>query len=337
MILVTGGTGLVGSHLLFELSKNGQPIRALFRDATKITAVKKLFDYYSGNNAHSFDLIEWFEGDVLDLVSLEDAFQGIDIVYHCAAKVSFAKKDFKNLIHVNRLGTANMVNFALKFGVKKFGHVSSVAAIGAKKGEVVTEDVKWANTEIHSGYAISKYNSEREVWRGVEEGLDVIIINPTLVFGAGNLADSSLAIFNEVKKGLKVYSPGTNAIVDARDVATIFVQLMQSETKNERFVITAQAISFRELLTLIAKGFNRKAPCIKIPYWLAASGAKTFEFLYKFTKATPIITYESTVSAYEYIEYCNKKVKNLLNYKFIKTTEIIDNVIRFSSSNEHFN
>jgi nucleoside-diphosphate-sugar epimerase len=329
MILVTGATGLLGSHLLVELLKSDRKVRALYRDKQKIKLVEQLFDYYFQRTTHRFNQIEWMQADVLDLVSLDDAFQGITEVYHCAALVSFNRKDFKNMIHVNRLGTANVVNFALKYGVKKLGHVSSTAVFTAKENGEVTEQTKWQISDTTSGYAISKYNSEREVWRATEEGLDVLIINPSVIFGAGNLSESSLAIFKTVKNGLKVYSPGCNAFVDARDVAHCFVQLMESNIKNERFLCVGHNLSFKESMDTIATAFSKKAPTICPPKWMALLMGRTNELLYRFFGIKPTITLESARSAYSSTRYSNSKIVEQTKHTFFSFQETVNNVVAF--------
>lgn len=331
MILVTGGTGLLGSHLLYELVKNGASVRALYRDASRIEKVKSLFDFYSENSPHAFESIEWVKGDILDLVSLEDAMAGIDMVYHCAAKVSFRKRDFKKLIRMNRLGTANVVNMALKAGVKKFGHVSSTAAIGGQENTLVTEANKWQLSEKTSGYAISKYNAEREVWRGCEEGMEVIIINPCLIFGAGNLEESSLTIFNTVKNGLKFYSPGSNAYVDARDVASCFVRLMNGTTVNERYLVIAHNLSFKASIITIANELGVKQPGICPPRWFAFLVARTSELMSRIFKTGSAITLESARSAYSNMTYSNDKLQKEIDHSFYSFEETVKNVIAFQN------
>lgn len=329
MILVTGGTGLIGSHLLYELVKKGYSVRALYRNETKKINVKNLFDFYSSGKPHKYDSIEWVKGDVLDLVSLEDAFANIDTVYHCAAKVSYKRKDFRSLILTNRLGTANMVNMALKFGVKKFGHISSTAAIGGTEGVIVTEQTKWTPTNNTSGYAISKYNSEREVWRANEEGMEVIIINPSIVFGAGNFDDSSLTIFRSVKKGLKFYSPGQNAFVDARDVVDCFIKLMESTISGERFLCFAENKKFKVVLDTIANELGTKKPSVCPPRSLAIAMGNLNEFISRIFGGGSSITSETAHSAYAEMTYSNEKIKQQLNHSFIPVEDSIRNVVAF--------
>lgn len=328
MILVTGGTGLLGSHLLFELLKTERTVRVLYRNESKIQNVKLLFDYYSkGQETHNFHLIEWVKGDILDLVSLDDAFQDVTTVYHCAAMVSFRKADFKDLLKINREGTANMVNFALKYGVKKFGYVSSTATIGTDKNRS-TEASKWVLSEKSSGYSISKYNAEREVWRGSEEGMDVVIINPSVIFGAGDLTESSLTIFNTVKKGLKFYSPGANAFVDARDVASCFVKLVESNHTQQRYLCLSENVPFKTILDTVAKEMKVKTPSILPPKWLAILIGRLNEFFSRFGGKSAI-TLESARTAYSTIRYSNEKIKTAVAINFYSLDESVRNVVNF--------
>lgn len=329
MILVTGGTGLLGSHLLYQLTENGHSVRALYRDQSKIANVAQLFDYYSNGQTHRFTSIEWVKGDILDLVSLDDALKSVETVYHCAAKVSFRKRDFKQLIHVNRLGTANLVNMSLKFGVKKFGYVSSTAAIGGQEHQLVKESNKWVLSDHTSGYAISKYNAEREVWRGSEEGMEVIIINPCVIFGAGDLNESSLTIFKTVKNGLKFYSPGSNAFVDARDVASCFIKLMESNTANERFLCIGHNMKFEDSIKVIAQEIGVKQPSVCPPKWLAYLLGRINEFFYRIAGRGSAITVESARSAYSNMTYSNEKIQNELNHSFYPFEETVKNVVNF--------
>ena len=221
MILVTGGTGLLGSHLLFQLTNESNSIKAIFRNEKKIDLVQRLFLFYDSINGQSrFDSIQWINCDVLDSVTLHEVMEGCDFVYHCAAIVSFDKDDFFKMMKINREGTSNVVNSCLELGVKKLCYVSSTAAIGNGENDpIVTEETKWKQSPTTSGYSIAKYSAEKEVWRGVEEGLDVVIINPCVIIGAGDWKESSLTMFATVDNGLRFYTSGANAFVDSRDVA----------------------------------------------------------------------------------------------------------------------
>lgn len=329
MILVTGGTGLLGSHLLFRLSSEQVPIRAIYRDSSKIELVKKLFQYYGDSNwQEQFNRIEWFEGDILDLLSLEEAMKGIEFVYHCAGLVSFNKRHFAQLIKINREGTANIVNTCLAFGVKKLCHVSSTASIGGQVNTITSETTKWKQGPETSGYAISKYSGEKEVWRGVEEGLDCIIVNPSVIFGAGHWDESSLTIFRTLDKGLRFHTPGKNGFVDARDVTEIMVQLMQSDIKNERFLCVGINLPFKTLLEKIALALNKKPPTIATPKWLIGFTWRFSWLLSKFRGRTAAITRASAKTAFNVMEYDASKVQKALNFTFRSFDDTIENTVK---------
>ncbi len=329
MILLTGGTGLIGSHLLFELAKTETNIRAIYRDSARIQKVKTLFDFYSKGEKHAFELIEWVEADVLDIVSLEDAFVDVTHVYHCAAIVSFARNDFSKMMKINREGTSNMVNMSLSRNVQKFAHVSSTAAIGGFEGKLTTEKTKWTQSPRISGYAVSKYSSEKEVWRAHEEGLDVVIINPCVIIGAGDWNESSLTIFKALEKGLKFYTPGQNAFVDARDVATMLVMLMKSDVNAERYLCISENVPFKVLFEKIAKRLDIKGPTIATPKWLMAFTWRLVGVYSWFARKNPTITRESAYSAFSTMEYSSEKIKKQLNVEFISIDDAIDNAVRF--------
>lgn len=329
MILVTGGTGLLGSHLLFRLSDEGKPIRAIFRDRARIDRVKDLFTYYDPENgADRFSKIEWVEGDILDIPSLEEAVIGIRHVYHCAGFVSFAEKHFQKLIKINREGTANIVNVCLAHGVEKLCHVSSTAALGAESGNAVTENIKWKQSPETSGYSLSKYSAEKEVWRGVEEGLDAVIVNPSVIFGAGSWDESSLAIFRTVVNDLRFYTSGANAFVDARDVVEIMVRLMNSDVKNERFLCTGTNCSFRDMTTMIAKQLGKNPPSISAPRWLMGIAWRISWITAKLRGKNPVVTRASARTAYTITSYDPSKVLKELGMEFRSLQDTVANTIK---------
>ena len=329
MILVTGGTGLLGSHLLYRLSSENDSIRAIYRDTAKIEHVKSIFQFYDSAHWESrFSKIEWIEGDILDLISLDDVMTGIETVYHCAGLVSFDKRHFAQLIKINREGTANVVNTCLVNGVKKLCYVSSTASIGGQVNTITSETTKWKQGPETSGYAISKYSGEKEVWRGVEEGLDCIIVNPSVIFGAGHWDESSLTIFRTIDKGLRFHTPGQNGFVDARDVAEIMVLLMQSEIKNERFLCVGINLPFKTLLEKIAIALNKKPPTISTPKWLIGFTWRFSWLLSKFRGRTAAITRASAKTAFNKMEYDASKVKNTLNFNFRSFDDTIENTVK---------
>jgi nucleoside-diphosphate-sugar epimerase len=328
MILVTGGTGLLGSHLLLQLAREGRMMRALYRDEKRIVRIKQLFRYYEPDRFEELlQFIQWIEGDILDLPSLESAFTGVNQVYHCAGLVSFASSDFKKVMKVNREGTANIVNCCLDLGIEKLCHVSSTAAIGYNERGLTDETVSWKNGPQVSGYSVSKYSAEKEVWRGIEEGLNAVIVNPCVIFGAGNWEESSLAIFRSVEKGLRFYTPGSNSFVDARDVAEIMVQLMERDIHSERYLCTGENMTFRELTSRIAHKMNKKPPSIATPRWLAGIGWRLTALLGLLSGKKPMITKDTVASAFKNIAYDTSKIRETLGFTFRTADDTIQNTL----------
>ena len=323
MILVTGGTGLVGSHLLFDLAKNGEKVRALKRPTSDLSAVKKIFEYYSPNK-NSFEQIEWMDGDVLDVVSLQEAMQGVEKVYHCAAYVSFNPKKADKLLKINIEGTANIVNTCLENKVKKLCHVSSTAAIGhTDNGELITEKVKWRQTKNTSNYSISKHHSEREVWRGIEEGLNAVIVNPCIVIGPGNWGKSSTSFFPQVWRGMKYYSTGGNAFVDARDVSKAMLNLMESNINSEHFLIVGENMSFRHFFDLIAENLGKPKPNVKAGSFITGLAWRAERVRNMLTGSRQLITRETAYSSQQASYYSNQKIKDAIGLEFVSIEQSI--------------
>jgi nucleoside-diphosphate-sugar epimerase len=252
MILVTGGTGFLGAYIIQQLVEKGYTVRAIKRIGSKLPT------YIS---ADILNKVEWVEGDILDVFSLDDAMKEIDTVIHSAAIVSFHQQDKSLMQQTNVEGTANVVNIALENNIRRFIHISSVAALGrTKTGETVTEKKEWLENNINTAYAISKHKAEMEVWRGIAEGMDAVILNPSTILGFGDWNHSSCAIFKNGYNEFGYYTEGVNGFVDVTDVAKAAVLLMESNISAERFIISSDNWSFKKLLDNIADAFKKKKP-----------------------------------------------------------------------------
>lgn len=339
VILVTGGTGLVGSHLLFDLCKSGEKVRALKRSSSNIDNVKKVFSYYTDSPEQLFNTIEWVDADLTDLYSLIDALENITDVYHCAAMVSFDPKQESEMMKINVEGTANMVNAALQKGIRKFAHVSSIATIGHPEHvDVLTEQFFWKLSPEHSNYAISKYGAEREVWRAAEEDLDVIIVNPSLIIGAGNWQQSSSTLFAQAYKGLKYYTLGENGFVDVRDVAALLIVLMKSPVKNERYILNSENISYKRFFDLAHQEFGKPMAHIKVGKIISSIAWRTEALRSLITGTPPLITKETATSAHTISRYSNKKIKSVFpDYNFISVEQAVKDTCKlFLKGNQSF-
>ncbi|MBK8611307.1 MAG: NAD-dependent epimerase/dehydratase family protein [Chitinophagaceae bacterium] len=299
MILVTGGSGLLGNALIAQLLRNGKSVRAIYNKTP-------LADFQSAN-------LEQFQCDILDVVGLEEAMTGVDQVYHCAAIVSFNPKRKQQMFKINIEGTANIVNVALEAGIKKLVHVSSVAALGRiREDAMVNEKMNWTEETSNSAYGQSKYMAEMQVWRGIGEGLHAVVVNPVIILGPGDWNAGSSHIFKNVYNEFPWYATGVTGFVDVRDVVKAMMQLMSSDISAERFIISAENRSYGDLFNLIAKAFAKKPPHKKVTKTLAKivwrlEAVKSF-----FTGKDPLITKETAATALANVHFDNSKLKSHL-------------------------
>jgi len=324
MILVTGSTGLVGSHLLYKLATNGEKVRAIYRNERKLANIKNVFACYTDNYETIFKSIEWFEADILDIPSLSDAFKDIDYVYHCAAFVSFEPNKYHLLRKTNIEGTANVVNLCLSNNIKKLCHVSSIATLGnPNNANEITEDSEWNPEANNTIYGITKYGAEIEVWRGSQEGLDIVMVNPGVILGAGIWRYGSGSLFKKAHQGLKYYTSGSVGLVDVEDVVNIMIALTKSNITNERFILVAENWSYKAFLQAMAKAVNAKIPeklaatkLLQIGWRLDWLNHKLFGKRRQLTKH--LVSSLSTQKTYS-----NKKIKSQLHYDFKSVSESI--------------
>ena len=329
MILVTGSTGLVGSHVLFDLVNSGKKVRALKRRNSNLDNIKKVFSYYSKDVDKLLTKIEFVEGDLLDIFSLEEAMQGVKQIYNCAGFVSFYNKDKDKLRQVNVNGTANLVNAALKTHVKKICHISSVAALGrAENNGTIDENTKWQNSKDNSFYAISKYGAEMEIWRGVHEGIDAIIVNPSIILGSGHWESASSKLFKTIWKKMLFYTSGLNGFVDVRDVSKTMILLMESDIRNESFLINSENVSYKKLFDEIAENLGKPKPSIKANQFISEIAWRLLKAGDVLFNIEPVITKETAKTANNKYYYSNKKVTEALDYKFINIEQSIKDIAK---------
>ena len=311
MIVVTGGAGLVGNELITQLLAKGESVSAI----------------YSKTPIANFNspLLQQIHCNVLDVVGLQEIMQGASKVYHCAAIVSFDPKQKANLYKINIEGTANVVNAALDAGVKKLVHVSSVASLGRiRNGVHINETMNWTEETSNSVYAQSKYLGELEVWRGIGEGLDAVIVNPSIILGAGNWESSSSKIFKNVYDEFPWYSEGTTGFVDVRDVCRAMIGLMESSISSERFIISAENLSYRNVFNLIAKAFNKQPPHKKVTPLLAKLVWRLEAIKSIFSGKAPLVTKETATTALALTRFENNKL--LQHLQEFRYTSIEDSI-----------
>lgn len=326
MILVTGGTGLVGSHLLFELSKSQQNIRAIYRTKKTIEKVKTVFSYYTDSVATHFDRIEWVEADLNDIPNLSEAFEGIKEVYHCAALISFNPSDYHKLREINISGTANIVNLSIINGIQKLCYVSSVATMGYNP-EKITEETAWNSEDSKSVYAITKYEAEMEVWRGIQEGVPSVIVNPGVILGPGFFESGSGGLFKRVHSGLRYATHGVAGYVGVVDVIKSMVLLMNSDCKNERYIIVAENLSSLDFTTLISNAFNLVPPKKIARQWMLAFAWRLDWLKHKITGGKRRLTKNLSKTLRTKSYYSSSKfLETIPNFEFTPISRVVSEV-----------
>lgn len=321
----------MGAHLLYELTNSGQQVKALHRKQSNTGWVKKIFSYYTDQTEILYSRIEWVEGDILDYLSLEEALKGVTSIFHCAAMISFHGNDNDTMLNNNVKGTGNLIDAAIHNGVSRFCHVSSIAALGkTQDGSIITEETYWTPTKRKTGYSLSKFFSEMEVWRGIEEGLEAVIVNPSIIMGPGNWNIGSPKLFQSIWKGLKYYTKGITGFVDVRDVVRAMILLMDEtkfeKVKNQRFILNAGNMSYQDFFNKIADGLNKPRPRnfasdIKLNIaWRMAIMASFF------TGKRPLITRDTVSSSNQINQYSGEKISRLTGFQYRSLDSSITNI-----------
>ena len=303
MILVTGGTGFLGSYIIKLLVEKGYRVRAIRRSSKLPTWMDESV----------FKNVEWVEGDVLDVVALEEAMEGVEAVIHSAAVVSFLKKERKTMYQVNIDGTTNVVNVMLEKNINRLVYISSVAALGLTAcGCHVNEERKWEDSKINTHYSITKHKAEMEVWRGISEGLNAVILNPSTILGFGDWTTGSCAIFKNIQKGISWFTPGINGFVDVEDVAKATMQILESEITEQRFIVNGHTWPFKKLQETIAENFGKKKPTRAANPFLLGIAWRIEKIKSLLTGQKPLLTKESAKVACSQTWFENEKLLNAL-------------------------
>ncbi len=326
MILVTGGTGFIGSHLLLFLARKQKKVRAIYKNEQSIAKTKALFQLYSAESNALLQHIEWVEADITDIDALENVFNGISYIYHTAAIVSFDPKMHQNMHQVNVEGTNNILTLAIQYKVKKVIHLSSIAALGSYDNPI-TEKTHWNWKENNSEYAVTKFLSEMEVWRATQEGLNAVILNPSVVLGAGFWQEGTGSLFAKLDKGMKCYTPGATGFVDVWDVVKAMYDLMQSNISTDSFILNAYNLSYKEVLQSIAVKMKKKPPKCQLPKFFIEvlwrlDALKSFVF-----RAPRLLSKSMAKTLYNKHTYSSKKLQDAIDIKFIPFDASITNIV----------
>lgn len=324
MILITGTTGLVGSHLALQLLETEQIVNCIFKNSANIQKTKQVFDYY--NKSFLFEKINWIEADILNIPSLEIAFQNITTVYHCAALISFDPKDEKQIRKTNIEGTANIVNFCLEKTVNRLCFISSIAALGNKLSheKYISETTEWNNQNTHSDYAISKYGAEMEIFRGQNEGLSTIILNPGVILAPSFWKLGSSKIVLNIKKGLNFYTKGTTGFVSISDVTELAIKLTNSKIEAEKFIIVSENLSYKDLIYRISNQLNLTPPTIYASKTLTTIAYKLDWIASNIFGQNRKLSKQMAKSLHTKDFYDNSKIKAALDFEFESINSLIE-------------
>jgi nucleoside-diphosphate-sugar epimerase len=333
MIIVTGGTGLLGSHLLYELVQQPGKVVVLKRPSSDLEEVRRVFSYYSSESDQLFERIVWVNLDLLNRVDLVHVLHDADRVYHCAAMVSFQPKDRRQMIDYNVQSTANVVDSCMGAGVKKLVHVSSSSAIGRPpEGTLADETRIWARSKSSSGYAVSKFKSEMEVWRGIEEGLNAVIVNPSIILGPGFWNRGSSSMFRRIYKGLRYATPGVTGYVGVQDVVRSMIHLMNSDISGERFILNSENHSFLEIFRMIRGALWEYGSRPRNRRHFRTISPSALNMLARLDAFTGLITgkrsvtKDQVISAFAEIRFSNEKIRKATGIEFTPIIEVIDAV-----------
>lgn len=297
-ILVTGASGLLGTELLKQLLDEDYFVTAVYNNSPVTISHPNLTTV---------------QCDILDTSLLEEIIQDVTHLYHCAAIVSFQPKDKDKVLKINVEGTTNIVNACIDANVEKLVHVSSVSALGRiRNGEVINEHMNWTPETSNSIYGKSKYLGELEVWRGIGEGLQAVIVNPSTILGGKNWDNGSGALFKNAYNEFKWYTEGINGFVDVRDVAKAMILLMNSKITDQRFIVSAENISYKELFSVMAKYFEKNPPSKKVSPFLGEIIWRLEAIKSAFSGKKHLVTKETARTAQASVFFDNNKILNAL-------------------------
>lgn len=332
MIAVSGASGFLGSYVVCKLLEQGKQVRAFKRASSDLSEFNYIFSllcrgFTDLEKTKLLNNLQWVNADVTDVFSLDEALTDVEEIYHCAAVVSFLQKDREKLMKINIEGTANMVNIALAKKINKFCHVSSIAALGREKsGTQITEKTKWSDSKNNSNYAISKYGAEMEVWRGIEEGLNAVIVNPGVILGSGNWNKGSCKLFRLVWKGMPFYTTGVNGYVDVKDVATAMTGLMDKNIFGQRFILVGENLEMKNYLESVAGYLNRKKPVIEAGKTLSQLAWIIDGIKGILTSTEPSLTKETARASQNRFYYSSKKIMDKIDFKFTPMSETLSHI-----------
>lgn len=325
-VLVTGATGLVGAHLLYALTAQGQRVRAIRRHNSSTNFVEWVFGLYTQTPNNQLDMIDWVEADLLDYDSLQVATVGVQTVYHAGAVVSFSPADSQSILATNVLGVANLVDACIYNGVAELCHISSVASLGKPNSQgIIDEQCDWTTSRGRSVYAQSKFLGENQAWRAMEMGMRVVVLNPSVILGPGRWESGSGQLFSRVKRGMPFYTNGTSGYVDVRDVAKAAIALMEDASiSGDRFVLNAENVTFADLFGMMADAMGRRHPWFRVPRWTTALAYPLLWLGGLISGKGNSLSWANLQSAFKHSHYSSQKIVQRIGFEFIPIEQSIN-------------
>jgi len=321
MILVTGGTGFVGIHLLRKLCKDYSNIIAIYRSEEKLEKIKKFIVEKYPSDKNNFLKIKWEKANILDILSLDNVFKNVKYVYHCAGMVSFNLRDEKKVLKINYEGTKNIVNISLKHKIKKILYVSSIAAISSD-----VDKMRYNFDKKNLGYGFSKHRGEIEIWRGIQEGLSGVIINPGIILGDFILEKNTSNFFNYALKNRIFYPSGGSGFVMIDDVVTAMMKLLNSKVESTSFILVAKNLTYKYVLNEILKNIKNKKYLIKIGK-LGFQVLLFLDIIISFLSFRKRKINQSIIKSLSEVSYYNgEKITNVENFSYTSIEKGIANI-----------
>ena len=328
--IVIGANGLVGSHVLIQLLLQNRMVTATSRTGKASPLIIDLLNWYNVPLEKYSELVQWKTLDITDIFSIEEIISSNSVVYHCAGLVSFSESHKDELERINVDGTANLVNVCTSLNILKFVYVSSVSTLSVKENtNVLNEESFWKTSGRESNYARSKYKAEMEVWRGVEEGLNVVIVNPTIIIGPHNFSQGSVQLIEAVANGLKFFPSGATGFVDADDLANVLIKLADSDITEERFVINNVNLSYRDFLSKVAVALQVNSPRIRVTNWMASLAWRIDKVRTSLFNKKPLVTKETAYASAQSVEYDTRKLSKYIHHAFTPIEGMITNTCSF--------
>jgi nucleoside-diphosphate-sugar epimerase len=328
--IVIGANGLVGSHVILHLLKSGKRATAISRNGQPFSLFYTLMDWYGLSSQECDNLITWKKADVTDVYSFEDIISKNAIVYHCAALVSFHDDDKVEMDRINILGTANVVNVCNEKQVRKLAYISSVSTLSMKENtNVLDEESYWKTNGKETNYARSKYLAEMEVWRGIEEGLNAVMVNPTIIIGPHDFSKGSVQLINTIFEGLKFYPSGSTGFVDANDVAKAIIELAESNLNAQRYILNGANLSYHDFFVMVCRSFNISLPKWEVNSWMSGIAWRLDKLRAFIFRIRPLITKETANASSQKRMYNSSKIIETLSFSFIPASEFINNTCSF--------